>query len=69
MLVLSRRSGESVRIGHSIEVKVLEVSGNKVKLGFSAPKEVAIQRDELRDLYPEKSTCWQEGPAVAELCP
>jgi carbon storage regulator len=68
MLVLSRRSGECVHIGHSIEVKVLEVCGNKVKLGFTAPPDVAIQRSEIRDAYPQRFTAWQECHAVAELC-
>ena len=68
MLVLSRRSGECVRIGHSIEVKVLEISGNKVKLGFTAPADVAIQRNEIRSVYPREFTAWQQCPAVAELC-
>jgi carbon storage regulator len=68
MLVLSRRSGECVRIGHSIEVKVLEISGNKVKLGFTAPADVPIQRNELRSVYPREFTAWQQCPAVAELC-
>jgi carbon storage regulator CsrA len=57
-----------VRIGHSIEVKVLEISGNKVKLGFTAPPDVAIKRNEIRDLPPQEVTCWQEGPVVAAFC-
>jgi carbon storage regulator len=68
MLVLSRKSGECVRIGQSIEVKVLEVSGNRVKLGFSAPADVAIQRDEIRDTYLHQFTSWQQCSAVGELC-
>ena len=51
MLVLSRKCGECVQIGSSIEVKVLEVSGGRVKLGFSAPLETAIQREEIRTGY------------------
>jgi len=47
MLVLTRRNGESVQIGDAIVVKVLAVSGNHVKLGFSAPPEVAIRREEI----------------------
>jgi carbon storage regulator len=47
MLVLTRRSGESVQIGEAITVKVLSISGNQVKLGFSAPVEVPIRREEL----------------------
>jgi carbon storage regulator len=47
MLVLTRKDGESVQIGDCISIKVLAISGNRVKLGFSAPAEVAIRRKEI----------------------
>ena len=47
MLVLTRKNGEIVHLGHKIEVKVLAIRGNTVKLGFSAPPKIAIRRDEL----------------------
>jgi carbon storage regulator len=47
MLVLSRRLGEEVVIASDIRVTVLAVHGNTVKLGFSAPDDVAIMRSEL----------------------
>ncbi len=47
MLVLSRRIGESVAIGDTIQIVVLDVKGNKVKVGFEAPKTVSIRRCEL----------------------
>lgn len=47
MLVLARKSGESVQIGDGMTVKVLSISGNQVKLGFAAPAEVIIRRQEL----------------------
>ncbi len=47
MLVLSRRQGERVHIGEEIEVTVLEVRGNRVKLGFSGPPSVPIHRGEI----------------------
>lgn len=46
MLVLSRKAGESVMIG-DIEVKITEVSGDRVKVGIQAPKEYKIMRKEL----------------------
>jgi carbon storage regulator len=64
MLVLSRKNGESVRIGDGIEVKVLAIDGTRVKLGFSAPPNVNIQREELRDVYPRKCEEWEECLAV-----
>jgi len=47
MLVLKRKIGETVMIGDHIEVQVLDVDGDSVKLGFTAPKQVQILRKEL----------------------
>lgn len=47
MLVLRRKPGEAVVIGDNIEVQVLEVEGDTVKLGFSAPQNIQILRKEL----------------------
>jgi carbon storage regulator len=47
MLVLSRKSGETVILGDEIRVTVLEIRGNSVKLGFVAPRELPIRREEL----------------------
>ncbi len=47
MLVLTRKSGESIVIGRETEVKVLSVDGGSVRLGIEAPREVAIYRREL----------------------
>lgn len=55
MLVLSRKLDESIRIGDEISVKVLGVSGQQVRLGIEAPREVQIDRAELRlDLLEEE---------------
>ena len=47
MLVLKRKVGEVVRIGNDIEVHVLAVEGDVIKLGFEAPKQVQILRSEV----------------------
>jgi carbon storage regulator len=47
MLVLTRKSEESVILGDNIEVKVLAVRGEQVSLGFSAPREMTINRKEV----------------------
>ena len=47
MLVLTRKPGQSILIGNGIEVQVLSVAGEKVRLGITAPKDVAIFRDEV----------------------
>ncbi len=48
MLVLSRKKSESIVIGHGIEVTVVEVRGNVVRLGVKAPASVPVHRDEVR---------------------
>lgn len=50
MLVLSRKSGEEICIGSGIKIAVLGIKGGRVSLGLSAPREVSIQRAELRPL-------------------
>ena len=47
MLALSRRTGQSVKIGENVYVTVYEMKGGRVKLAFDAPKSVAIVRTEL----------------------
>ena len=49
MLVLSRKKYESIVIGDNIIVTVVEIDGDKVRLGFEAPKEVTIHRREVYD--------------------
>lgn len=47
MLVITRRTNQIVRLGKDIEVMVLRVDGDKVRLGISAPRETQILREEL----------------------
>ena len=61
MLVLSRKQGERVVIGENIEVVVLEVHPNRVKLGFEGPPEVPIHRQEL---HRRIAACRTDGPSV-----
>jgi len=46
MLSLSRKRGERIMIGSNIELTVIAIRGQRVQLGFSAPKEIAINREE-----------------------
>ena len=48
MLILSRKVGETVYLNEDIEIKIVEVSGDKVRLGIEAPKDVKVLRSELR---------------------
>lgn len=47
MLVLSRRESERIRLGDSIVITVVRVSGDKVRLGIEAPSDVLVLREEL----------------------
>jgi carbon storage regulator len=71
MLVLSRRRGQCVHIAGCIEIKVIDVGGGRVKLGFTAPPDVSIQRDDVRDAgqaCPVAPETWEPCPAEMELC-
>jgi carbon storage regulator len=47
MLVLSRRERERIKLGDSIVVTVVRVSGDKVRLGIEAPRDITVLREEL----------------------
>lgn len=47
MLALSRRKNEAIMINNNVEITILEVKGDQVKLGISAPREVSIYRKEV----------------------
>jgi carbon storage regulator len=47
MLILTRRPGESIKIGDDVDVVVLSMQGNQVRLGINAPKEISVHREEI----------------------
>lgn len=47
MLILNRKKGESLVIGDNIEIVVMEVQGDSVKLGISAPRSISVYRKEI----------------------
>jgi carbon storage regulator len=47
MLILTRRAGETIRIGNDIEVTVLEVKASQVRIGIKAPKDIVVDREEI----------------------
>lgn len=65
MLVLTRKNNESIVIGENIVMTVIEVRGDRVQLGFDAPKTVSIHR---RELYEEirRVGVLKEGNVAAE---
>jgi carbon storage regulator CsrA len=51
MLVLTRKENESIVINEEIEVRIARIQGNKVKVGITAPKNIAIYRKELPPFF------------------
>lgn len=47
MLILTRRMGESIRIGNDVTITVLGVKGSQIRIGVDAPREVEVHREEI----------------------
>ena len=60
MLILSRRPGESIAIGDDVLLSVIEVSGERVKIGIEAPQHILILRQELCEAVMEENTAAQQ---------
>lgn len=54
MLVLSRKANERIRIADDISIVVVEIRGDKVRLGIEAPKDVPVHRGEVYDVIHDK---------------
>ena len=64
MLVLSRKKNESIIINDHITVTVVEIRGDKVRLGIDAPKEVTVHRREVYDAIQSQSKMREPEPVV-----
>lgn len=70
MLVLTRRPGQSIVIGNDIVVTVLEVRGDQVRVGVSAPRSVSVHREEVyRQITAENRAAAAAGPDAVSLVP
>ncbi len=63
MLVLTRKPGQSIMIGDEIEIQVLSVAGEKVRLGITAPREVGIFRHEVYERIESEGAASSNGRA------
>ena len=56
MLVLTRKTGEAIRIGDSVSLTILEIRGNQVRIGIEAPDDVMVYREEVFQVVLEQNT-------------
>jgi carbon storage regulator len=56
MLVLSRHRDETIMIGDSIEITVVDIKGDKVRIGINAPREIQVHRKEVYDSIKRENT-------------
>ena len=61
MLILTRRAGEGLRIGDDIEVTVMAVNGSQVRIGINAPRDVAVDREEIAERKRRDRLCRAGG--------
>lgn len=66
MLILSRRVGESVVIGEDVTIVVLDVRGNQARLGVTAPRDVAIHREEIYERIKRERVAGEEKSQGSE---
>mgnify|MGYP000881805932 FL=1 len=67
MLALTRKKGESLVINHNIEITLLEIRGDQVKIGITAPKEVPVYRKEVYIQIEEENQAALNAEAVEAL--
>ncbi|MDL0421340.1 carbon storage regulator CsrA [Caldibacillus thermoamylovorans] len=55
MLILTRKKGETIQIGNGIEIKIVSIQGDQVKIGIEAPKTVEVYRKEIYEQIQEEN--------------
>jgi len=68
MLILSRKNGESIQIGDGIEIKVIAVKGDQVKIGIEAPSHIEVFRKEIyEEIQKENKNAAQISTSMLDL--
>jgi len=67
MLALTRKKGESLIVNNNIEITVLEIRGDQVKIGISAPKDVPVYRKEVYLQIQEENKASLESGGLEQL--
>lgn len=63
MLVLTRETGETIRIGDDIEMTIISLRNGQVRIGFNAPKEIKINREEIYQRIQKEKANLESGAA------
>lgn len=66
MLILTRRTGESLQIGDNIKLTVLSVRGNQVQIGVEAPSEVPVHREEVYERIKRERETGAPAPGITQ---
>lgn len=67
MLALTRKKGESIMINNDIEISILEIRGDQIKIGISAPKDVPVYRKEVYNQIKEETKEAVDAEALTVL--
>lgn len=69
MLVLSRKKNEGIMIADNIEIVVVEIRGDKVRLGIEAPREISVHRNEVYEEIKRKEKGLPPAPGLLKKRP
>ncbi|MDW7651583.1 MAG: carbon storage regulator CsrA [Bacillota bacterium] len=69
MLILTRKAGQNLVIGDNIIIKILDVKGETIKIGIEAPKDVAVNRQEVHEAIKQANRAAALGPKTIPTLP